>query len=173
MVEPGPRLLLLLDQSQERVADPFGSFDLAHESRDTRIGLGPAIEHDRFAGLFDGSTTVLQSLKGGEARVISVHEKVDHPQFISTNRHMMQGYVDMPGKPEWNSREMQLTGTSAVIAGEPYSIIIALNGYTPESVLANDAESVLELLDASESLARLTIHSDKTGEIVWAMKFVK
>jgi len=127
----------------------------------------------RFAGLHEGSTTVSQYLKGGEARVISIHEKVDHPQFISTNRHMMQGYVDMPGKPEWNSREMQLTGTSAVIAGEPYSIIVALNGYIPESVFADQTECDFELLDASEQLARITLHSDKTEEILWGARFVK
>jgi hypothetical protein len=127
----------------------------------------------RFAGLHEGSTTVSQNLKGGEARVISIHEKVDHPQFISTNRHMMEGYVDMPGKPEWNSREMQLTGTSAVIAGEPYSIIVALNGYIPESVFADQTECDFELLDASEQLARITLHSDKTEEILWGARFVK
>jgi len=129
--------------------------------------------NNSFAGLHKGSTRVLQNLSGGEARVISVHEKADHPQFISTNRHIMQGYVDMPGLPEWNSRDMELTGTSAVIAGEPYSIIIALNGYTPESVFANRAECDFELLDASEELALITIHSDNTEEIVWEVKFVK
>ena len=129
--------------------------------------------NNRFAGLHNGSSGVSQHLKGGEARVISVHEKVDYPQFISTNRHMMQGYVDMPEKPEWNSGEMKLTGTSAVISGEAYSIIVALNGYTPESISAGHAGSVFELWDANEQLARISIHSDKTEEIVWEMKFVR
>ncbi len=85
--------------------------------------------NDRFTGLYDGSISVSQRLDGGEARVISVHEKVDYPQFISTNRHMMQGYVDMPEKPEWNSGEMELKGTSAVIAGEAL-----FNYYCPERI---------------------------------------
>ena len=68
---------------------------------------------------------------------------------------------------------MELTGTSAVIAGEPYSIIVALNGYSPESVFAGQTECDFELLDGSEQLARISLHSDITEEIVWAMKFVK
>jgi hypothetical protein len=86
---------------------------------------------------------------------------------------MMQGYVDMVKKPVWSAQKMQLTGTSAVIAGEPYSIIVALNGYTPESVFADQTECDFELLDSGEQLARISLHSDITEEIVWAMKFVK
>ena len=135
--------------------------------------------NNRFAGLYNGSTSVSQSLDGGEARVISIHEKVDHPQFISTNRHMMQGYVDMVEKPVWSTQKMELTGISSIIAGEPYSIIIALNGYSTESAFADHAECEFELLDASAhldvsaQLARITIHSDKTENIAWSVKFVK
>jgi hypothetical protein len=129
--------------------------------------------NDRLAGLYDGSARVSQILEGGEARVISIHEKVNHPQFISTSRHMMQGYMDLVEKPVWNEKNTELSGTSAVIAGEPYSIIIALNGYTTTVATAEYAECNVEPLEYDDPLARLTIRSGQTGNISWRVKFNK
>jgi hypothetical protein len=51
--------------------------------------------NDRFAGKTDGRDKLEQMVDPGEARMLSVHAVQDHPQWISTNRHIMQGYVDL------------------------------------------------------------------------------
>ena len=57
-----------------------------------------------------GSTGRLeQTLRPGEVRMMSVHEVTKHPQFISSNRHVMQGYVDVL-KAEWSPATRKLSG---------------------------------------------------------------
>jgi hypothetical protein len=129
--------------------------------------------NDRFAGLRKGADSVSQHLAGGEARMLSVHEKVNHPQFISTDRHLMQGYVDLVKKPEWDGRKMELTGSSALIAGEPCSIVIALNGYSAVSAVADHAECELDYLDEENQLVRLILRSGQTRNCAWGISFTE
>ena len=86
---------------------------------------------------------------------------------------MMQGYVDMIKKPVWNAQKMELSGVSSVVAGEPYAIIVTLNGYSTESAFAEHAECNVEALDSGDQLARISILSDKTENISWGLKFLK
>ena len=51
--------------------------------------------NDAFLGKFAGKDRLEQTLRPGEVRMMSVHEVAKHPQFISSNRHVMQGYVDV------------------------------------------------------------------------------
>ncbi|MBT8044703.1 MAG: hypothetical protein KJO79_07110, partial [Verrucomicrobiae bacterium] len=51
--------------------------------------------NNRFIGKKQGNTRLEQKLRPGEARMISVRACLDRPQVISTDRHLMQGYLDM------------------------------------------------------------------------------
>ena len=42
-----------------------------------------------------GTDKLAETLAGGEARMYAVREVLDRPQVLSTNLHLMQGYVDM------------------------------------------------------------------------------
>jgi len=154
------------------------SLQLSGEALSGALGLNAEKQYylydfwnERFAGMYDGSSSVPLSLDGGEARVISIHQKQDHPQFISTNRHMMQGYVDLIVKPVWNPGKMELTGTSAVITDEAYSVVIALNGFLPVSANSDQGRCELEPLDQLGQLARITLHPDQTAYLKWSIKF--
>ena len=74
--------------------------------------------------------SIKQAVAAGEARMLSVHAVESNPQWISTDRHVLQGYVDLVKKPQWNASKKTLSGTSSVIGGQPYRITLALNGYT-------------------------------------------
>ena len=41
-----------------------------------------------------GKDEMKQDLRPGETRVMAVHEVQNNPQFISTNRHIMQGFLN-------------------------------------------------------------------------------
>ena len=54
--------------------------------------------------------------------MLSIHRVQAVPQFISTDRHLMQGYVDLVEKPRWNVKKATLSGISAVVANDPYKL---------------------------------------------------
>ena len=91
------------------------------------LGLDPDKEYylydfwnEKLVGRYYGSDQLIQELRLGETRMISIHSVEKHPQFISTNRHIMQGLVDMTGLPVWNEKKKVLSGISNVIGGEEY-----------------------------------------------------
>jgi hypothetical protein len=50
---------------------------------------------------------------------------------IGYKRHLMQGHLDL-ADVKWDGR--RLTGKAKVVAGEPFKIVIALNGRQPENL---------------------------------------
>ena len=103
--------------------------------------------------------------------MISIHEADKNPQFISTNRHIMQGYVDMTRYPSWNSSKKELSGISKVVGGEAYRITIALNGLKPVKAIARGAKASIRILDEMNRLAVLEINKTENGEVEWGVRF--
>lgn len=126
--------------------------------------------NDRFAGKVSGG--VQQTLSAGEARVLSVHAVEDHPQWISTDRHLMQGYGDLVEKPIWDEESRTLSAVSSVIGGEPYCVTIALNGYGAESCRVKGAKGVLRKRD-EPGLADLVIEADRNTDAQWSVVFAR
>jgi len=129
--------------------------------------------NDRFAGKVDGSSTVAQVVRAGEARMLSVHAVENNPQWISTDRHIMQGYVDLVKKPEWNAKEKSLSGTASVIGVEPYRITVALNGYAPIKVSAKGAESDFIIHPDNINLADIVLKAKENRDVQWEIIFDK
>jgi len=119
--------------------------------------------NDRFAGRLNGSVALVQDLRPGEARMLSVHEDEPNPQFLATDRHMMQGCLDLATYPVWNDAHKTLSGASRLVAGEPYRIMVAMNGFKPVSASAQGAKARIETLDATNGLAVLTLESATNG----------
>lgn len=122
-----------------------------------------------FVGNFKGSDTLIQILRPGEARMLSVHKKESFPQFLSTNRHIMQGYVDMIGYPEWNHTKKTLVGMSNVVSNEPYKIVIALNGYEAKVVNAENAQCGIKIIDKKLGLIEVIIEAEQNSAIKWSL----
>ena len=51
--------------------------------------------NDRFIGKIPGKQSAKLPVQADQALSYSVHQVKDHPQFISTNRHIMQGLMDL------------------------------------------------------------------------------
>ena len=128
--------------------------------------------NNEYRGLIGGNETLYQELRKGEARVLAVHRKLDHPQFIATDRHILQGYVDMAEKPSWNNEEMTLTGVSSIIANEPYTITIALNGYTVKNTSSDDCQCNYEII-GDGSLAKVILQAENNQNAEWRIEFIK
>jgi hypothetical protein len=142
------------------------------------LGLDPDKEYylydywnNKLVGRYYGSDLLIQELRLGETRMISIHSVENHPQFISTNRHITQGLVDMTVLPVWDENKKILTGKSKVIGGEEYKVVIALNDYKPGECHALNAKTKIELVDNEHDLAVLTILGENNSEVEWNVTF--
>jgi len=127
--------------------------------------------NDKLIGRYYGSDPLIQELRYGETRMISIHAVEKNPQFISTNRHIMQGLVDMTGLPEWDAGKRILSGRSKVVGGEVYKVVIALNGYKPSGCSAKNARARIEKFDNVNDLAMLSISARNSGEVEWTVSY--
>ena len=129
--------------------------------------------NNRFAGRVNGSGALTQSVEPGEARMLSIHAAAPHPQWISTDRHVMQGYVDFVKKPQWDGATGSLDAISDVIENEPYRVVIALNGYRPQKVQADGARAEISVRPDNPNLADLTIKSKTNARVDWGVTFAR
>jgi hypothetical protein len=154
--------------------------ELGNSLNEGGLGLNPEKEYflydfwnDKFMGMYYGSDLLIQELRLGETRMISIHAVEKFPQFISTNRHIMQGLVDMPGLPVWNHDKKTLSGKSIVTGDEEYKVVIALNGYKPVSCLASNSRAKIEWVDREKDIALLSLLCTKNSEVDWSISFKK
>ena len=129
--------------------------------------------NNRFAGRFNGRGAITQSVNPGEARMLAIHAVASGPQWISTDRHVMQGYVDLVDKPRWNAQTRSLSAISDVIESEPYRVVIALNGYRPLKVQVDGARAEIFVRQDNRNLADLTIKSKTNARINWGVTFAR
>ena len=153
--------------------------DLGKEAASGGLGLNPAKKYyifdfwnEKLVGIFPGSARLEQQLRPGEARMMSVHEVESNPQYISTNRHIMQGYMDML-RCEWDGNKRELRGTSKIIGGETYKVIIALNGWKPKAADALGVKTKIRVIDEKFGLAELSLDRTQNGDTDWTVNFGK
>ena len=64
---------------------------------------------------------------GESCRILAVRPRAEHPQLISTSRHVTQGMVDVLSEA-WDAGSRTLRGKSRVVANDPYELRILLPG---------------------------------------------
>jgi len=125
---------------------------------------------DQFLGKLAGSAKLEAPLAAGEARMYSVREVLDHPQVLSTNRHLMQGYVDL-ADVKWDPAKKTLAGVAKVVGGEPFRIVLAGNGSMAEKASAEGAKAMLEAHAADPSLSVLVLERPENGDVNWKVEY--
>jgi hypothetical protein len=128
--------------------------------------------NDNYCGIIKGTERLEQSLRPGEARMLSVREQLDHPCIISTNRHIMQGYLDVIST-SWDTETKTLSGKSKLIGNDPCVITIAAEGLIPESSSCESSNTTSGLSAVSDGLVHLTLTSTNNLEENWAVVFRK
>jgi hypothetical protein len=165
---PDWRLLTLYNNALPTVEQTL-SVPLSAPNAEGGLGLAADREYwawdfwnQRLAGRYKGNATLSQTLRPGEARVLAIHAVEDHPQWLSTDRHIGQGLLDLPRKPVW--RDGVLSGTAQVVAGEPFRIILALNGWQVEAGEGCRVEA------AGDGLVAVLIASAAGGVVRWSVR---
>ena len=140
------------------------------------IGLDPKASYyaydfwsDRLIGKLPGSAKLEMELEHLHCAMVSVRKVQPNPQVLSSNRHLLQGWVDM-GDVKWDSQTKQLTGTAKVIGGEPFKIVLANNGMKPTSVSAADTSAKL-VAAGSGDLTAIILERPTTGTVAWQVNY--
>jgi hypothetical protein len=124
----------------------------------------------RYVGLILGRDALKQTLREGEARVLAIHEAEPHPQFLSTNRHIGQGHLDMVGEPAWDPKKRTLSGVSKVVGGETYRVVLARNGSQVLDARAGSRVTRIKALPGG--LAELSIDCAENATVRWEVRFL-
>lgn len=125
---------------------------------------------DSLVGKFPGTATVEKTLEPSACAMLSVREALPHPQVLSTNRHVLQGWVDL-ANVKWDAANRQLTGTAKVIGGETYRITLALNGYTTETAEADGVAIQVTPRTGDEPLAEVSLRTEQNHDVSWKVVF--
>jgi hypothetical protein len=139
------------------------------------LGLDPNAEYhaydfwnNRLAGRFKGTDTLSQDLAPGEARMLSLRKVTAHPQVISSDRHLMQGMLEL-SEVRWENET--LSGKAKIVAGEPLRIVIANNGRKPVPAAADGSSARLEEHPGNPDLTVLVMESAKAVTSDWRVTF--
>jgi hypothetical protein len=102
--------------------------------------------------------------------MISVRKVVDRPQVLSTDRHVMQGYLDL-SQVIWQEEADVLSGVSRIVGGDPYRVTLALNGYGAVAVECQPAGVKAKLVPAGDGLAELIMENPANTSVRWSVAF--
>ncbi len=148
---------------------------ISGERVDNAIGLDPKAHYhayefwtDTYLGKLPGTSRISRELEPDHCAMISVRKAVNHPQVISTNRHVLQGWMELKDV-SWDAKTKTLSGTASVIGGEPFQIVVANNGAKAVKLNATGAEAKLSAHKV-EGLSRLILSTDKNTEVKWTLQ---
>lgn len=151
--------------------------DLAGHPVDGALGLDPEKTYhvfdfwnDRYVGKTSGSARLEQALRPGEARMMSVRECQPRPQLLSTDRHVMQGYLDVV-RTDWRPRRGVLEGRSRLVGGDPYVVTVASNGFRPLEARCASGDTKATLRSGESGLVELTLESGENRVVEWNVRW--
>lgn len=123
---------------------------------------------DELIGTFKGSSQIETLVNPMEHALYSVRKVQANPQIISTNRHILQGWMDTKDVV-WKKKT--LSGKASVIGGEAFKIAIATNG--KKIVRGTVGEGTLQVTDhpAGAAFKTITLESPDTKEVEWSILF--
>jgi len=108
--------------------------------------------------------------------VIALHRLADHPQLVSTSRHVTQGVIDIT-TVSWNGATATLSGKSKLVGEDPYELrIFAPQTYQANSAAVSDSDKkagVAAKLEQDGTHVRVMLTSTTSREVTWSVIFKK
>jgi hypothetical protein len=149
---------------------------LSGERAANAVGLDPKASYhayefwsDTYRGKLSGTSSLEYTLKPNCCAIISLRKVQPNPQVLSTDRHLLQGWVDL-SNVAWNAQNKTLTGTARVIGGEPFKVVVADNDTRFVKADAKGATSTVTPHLAA-GLRCLTLTSTTTAEVDWKLHY--
>jgi hypothetical protein len=149
---------------------------LAAAALEGGLGLDPDADYfvydfwnQRLIACFPGESAVSLQLESLEARMLSVRKRLPHPQVLSTDRHLMQGLVELSDLT-WDGDV--LSGKIRMAARESIRIVIARNGHHPVAAKADCRNARLHAdPQEQDDLMILELESEEAGLYRWQIPY--
>ena len=152
------------------------SVALSGEHADGAIGLDPTASYyvyefwsDSLIGKYPGTAKIEKLLGPTHCAMLSVRRVLPIPQVLSTNRHLLQGWVDLSGV-KWDETKRTLSGTASVVGGEPFKIVVAGNGRRAIHVKALGGRASL-VNRTGGGLPQIVLERPDNGDVMWQLNF--
>jgi len=143
---------------------------ISGERAGNAIGLDPDAEYhayefwtDTYLGKLPGNARLARELDPNHCAMISLRKVQPHPQVVSTDRHILQGWVDL-SDVHWDAATKTLSGTARVIGGEPFRITIAHNGAKPATTSGTTVHP-------AEGLGTLVLMAEENADVKWSVQY--
>ena len=146
------------------------------EKTAAQLGLDPDARYagfdfwaDSFVPPFRGELKC--ELPGGSCRVLSLVKLGNEPQLVSTNRHVTSPLFEVKNV-KWDAEKLVLSGTSAVVANDPYELRFILpGGVKPVGVSVSEkTQKPAEMILDGRTL-RVRFTCGDSGEVHWSITF--
>lgn len=128
--------------------------------------------NDKFLPPF--GKTLSAELPPGSCLVLSLREYGDHPVVVSTSRHITQGIVDIL-KENWDPGKGTLSGTSRLVANDPYELRIVVSAAEKSWKLASfkvgSGRARVESMSQNGPMVRIRIVAGEGGDVDWTARF--
>ncbi len=174
-----PAIWLLCDERATPRRDVAGLFNWDSENPTViecpaeRLGLPKADRYDAFdfwgrSFVEPFASTLRVEVPAGSCRIIAIAPESDRPRVISTSRHISQGIVDLR-EETWDADSDALSGTSQVVAGDPYElrIILPATGQWAVRGVETDRPNVATDYKRDGRHVRVTLTSPETAPVKW------
>lgn len=150
---------------------------IAGEVANNAVGLDAAAQYhayefwtDTYLGKLDGTEKISRELAPKCCAMISLRKAEPNPQVLSTNRHLLQGRVELSGV-KWDAPSKTLAGTAKVIGGEPFKIVVANNGAKSPKLTATDAKATLAPHPVAADLVVVTLETPANTDVAWRVSY--
>jgi hypothetical protein len=146
---------------------------VTQEVRMADLGLSPEREYlvyefwsQSLVGVVRGSFT--RTLQAPDCEIYAIVEKADHPQLVSTSRHVRQMAYDVRDV-KWDAESCTLRGVSRVVRGDRYQLRI----HVPAGFALASADVPGQAATTRESspLALVEFTSPESRDVSWAVRF--
>lgn len=124
----------------------------------------------QFVGEMTGDIAV--EVPPGSVRLLALHQKLGTPQFLSTDRHVMQGAVELETW-HWNATTQTISGTSKGPKGTSHNVYVYVPGDHPWTwggyVLFRDFDSyTLKLVH--DNIIQVHVRFEDIGQVAWEIQ---
>lgn len=142
-----------------------------------RLWLDPAKTYfafdfwkQKFMGEISGELTL--TVQAGSVTLLSLHEKTGEPQFLSTDRHVIQGGIEIENV-SWSKETKTISGNSSGPLNTSHNVFVYVPGehsWTWEgSAWYRDHDSYsLKLVD--KNIIQVNVRFEKTNQVKWEIK---
>jgi len=154
-------------ENEVQINVSLAKLNLPSSKNDQYVGFD--FWEDEFVPPFAG--VLKSSLRPGSCRIIAIRQLLDHPQIVSTSRHVTQGLIDII-EERWDKKKNVLRGRSKVVVITPSGADVwrAVSA----SVSEEDQKSgVTVRIKQIRSEVRVRIKSTESREVSWSVAFKK